>query len=245
MSLRNICRRLPSALLLLTSFLLCVSASGDIGGGSGRVKSPYAPGKPVLATEVARIKNISRRTRTLKDVPSEGTHVTGAGKDVGLALVKGENVTGNPSFVFKGATEDGTKTSIDFSEVLSFSVVQREDSRVLIEIEQFPIITPEQLLSRNPTYTDLFDHNRKTMRLWVTIKSAGKELSLVGKDPDKRYRVIARLNQLSMNTKVVLDYGTFVFGDLDLPAIWWATKSVTSDEKYPYKIFVAAKNGVG
>jgi hypothetical protein len=232
---------LPSALLLLTSFLLCVSASDDIGGGSGRVKSPYAPGKPVLVAEIARIKNISTRTRVLRDVPNEGTHVTGGGKDVGLAFVKGENVIGKPSFVFKGTTEDGAKTLIDFSEVHSFSVVQREDVRVLIEVEQFPIITPEELISRSPTYTDLFDHNRKTLRLWVATKSAGKDLSLVGKDENKRYRVIAKLNQISLNTKVDLDYGTFVFGDLNLPAIWWATESVTRDDKYPYRIFVRAR----
>jgi len=236
MSLRITCRSVP-----LLSLLLCMSASGDIGGGSGRVKTPYTPGKPVLVAEVARIKNISTRTRLLRDVPSEGTHVTGAGKDVGLAFVKGEKVAGNPSFIFKGTTEDGAKASIDFSELLSLSVVQREDVRVLLEVVQFPIITPEELISSKPTYSDLFEHNRKTVRMWVATRSAGKDLCLVGKDENKRYRVIAKINQLSTNTKVDLDYGTFVFGDINLPAIWWATESVTRDTKYPYRVVVKAR----
>lgn len=214
--------------------------SRDIGGGSGRIRTPYVPGKPVLAKEMLRIKKISTRTRVVKDVPSEGTHVIRGGKDVGLAFVKGENVTGIPSFVFRGAKEDSVKTSIDLSEVLSFKVVQREDARVLIELVQFPAITPEELLSSNPSYSDLSEHNRKTVRLWVSTKLAGKDLCLVGKDENKRYQVIAKLNQISLNTDVDLDYGTFVFGDLNLSAIWWAIESVTRDSKYPYRIMVAA-----
>ena len=140
MSLRIICRS-------LLPLLLFVNASADVGGGSGHVKSPYVPGKPVLVDEVMRIKKISSRTRLLGDVPSEGTHVTGGGKDVGLAFVKGENVSVTPSFVFKGIMEDGTKNSIDFSEVQSFMVVQREGERVLVEVEQFPIIKPADLIA--------------------------------------------------------------------------------------------------
>jgi len=230
MSLRIICRS-------LLPLLLFVNASADVGGGSGHVKSPYVPGKPVLVDEVMRIKKISSRTRLLGDVPSEGTHVTGGGKDVGLAFVKGENVSVTPSFVFKGIMEDGTKNSIDFSEVQSFMVVQREGERVLVEVEQFPIIKPADLIAGSPTYSDLFDHNRKIIRMWVNTRSVGKDLSLVGKDETNKYRVVAKLNQVSLNTKVCLDYGTFVFGDIKLPAIWWAVESVTRDQKYPYRIF--------
>ena len=241
---KAICEHCKLSVTIFTlSLVVWASSTPDIGGGSGRVKTPYTPGRPVLVSEINQVKKIAAKTRTLRDVPIEGTHVPGAGKDVGLLYLKGARISGNPSFTVNGTLEDGGKASIDFSEIESIEVVQREDQsdRVLVEIVQFPIITAEELLERLPTYSDLLEHNRKTIRLWVNAQSAGKQLALVGKDETGRYKLISNLSAIAVNTKVPLDYGTFVQGQINLPSIWWAIESVTSDKKYPYRVVVKAR----
>ena len=131
------------------------SAKGDIGGGSGIVITPYIPDKEVKADEVDYVKLISKRNRTIEELRLKGTQITQYGENVGLMYVKDLNISYKPFFEFKGTTETGDKMTIDFSEVKSFTLLKIDNrffakDRVLLQIIQFPNISPEALLSKEP-----------------------------------------------------------------------------------------------
>src|SRR5262245_30713974 len=228
------------ATLVVVVIALGVFAYADIGGGSGKVKTPYSPGNPATLADVTKVKSFSSTTRILNDVVSEGTHVTKGGQNVGLLYVKGATVTGTPQYKFEGTDEGGAKVSVDFSEVASFVVSNegRDATSLTVEVMQFPAINPAELLEKKPSYTDLKNNYTRTVRLRIkTAGSAGKVLCLVAMNPPaKGYAIVARLSDLPANSKVELGYGAFPWGTLSLPAIWWATESVTADKDYPYRV---------
>jgi hypothetical protein len=234
-----------AATLVVVIIALGVFAHADIGGGSGKVKTPYSPRNPASLADVTKVKSFASTTRTLNDVVSEGTHVTRGGQNVGLMYVKGTTPAGTPLYKLEGTADGGAKIAVDFNEIDSFVVVGegRDATSITVEVTQFPAITPAELLEKKPSYTDLKNNYTKTVRLHLKTKGpGGKDLCLVAKNPPaKDYGVVAKLSELAANSKVELGYGAFPWGTLSLPAIWWATESVTADKKYPYRVTVLAR----
>jgi hypothetical protein len=231
--------------LLVVVISLGVLAYADIGGGPGKVKTPYSPRNPASLEDVTKVKSFASTTRTLTDVVSEGTHVTKGGQNVGLMYVKGAVPAGTPLYKLEGTNDSGAKVTVDFNEIGSFVVTSdgSDATSVVVEVTQFPAITPAELIAKKPSYTDLKKDYTRTVRVRVKTKgAAGKVLCLVAKNPPaKGYGVVARLTDLPANSKVELGYGAFPWGTLSLPAIWWATESVTADKNYPFRVTVLAR----
>ncbi|HET6670520.1 MAG TPA: hypothetical protein VFH15_09830 [Pyrinomonadaceae bacterium] len=223
-----------------------IFAHRDIGGGSGRVKTPYTPNHPATVSDVTKVKFFASKTRTINDVVIAGTHVTKGGQSVALMFVKGNAATGIPLHKIEGTQESGANVVIDLSEVESLVVSKDESnaSRVVVEVTQFPAITPTDLIEKKPSYTDLRKNYTRNVRLHVkTYGPGGRFLCLVAKSPPSAgYRVVARFSDLATGSKVNLGYGTFEWQTLLLPAIWWATGSVTSDQAYPFRVHVRSRN---
>jgi len=245
MRARVICSFAATSLLLLSIGFGAHAGRPDIGGGSNRVQTPYKYGSAVTLKDVTTVKSIASKSRTITDVVKAGTHITETGENVALMYVRGDAATGTPLYQIAGTTDSGAKQSIDFSEIESFVVSKDESnaSTVLIDVQQFPAISAAELLEKKPTYTDLTQFYSRKIRLKInTAGPRGTVLALVVKNPPaKGYKVAAQVSDLAGNSQVKLGYGVFSFQSLPLPAIWWATESVTSDSKYPYRVKVRAR----
>jgi hypothetical protein len=243
MKVKAICSRRQAGGALLLLLLGVTMVRSDIGGGSGKVRTPYKPDAPVRESEVLTVKRASSKTRELKDVGVVSTHIPVSGSEFGLMYLKGNVPVGNPVFEFQGKDESGVVKTVDFAELESFQITKYDSqggdvSRALVEIVQFPVISPGELLQKRPSYTALKEQYTQIVRLWVNTKAPGnKKLCLVGKDFRDRYRVLTRLSDLPLNATVKPDYGSFRFGQIKSPAIWWAIDSVTKDKKYPYRVY--------
>ena len=234
--------------LFLILFGTVFAAKGDIGGGSGIAITPYVPDKEIKIEEIVYVKNFSKKSRSIEELSQKGTRVTQYGEKVGLIYVKDQNVNDEPFFEFKGTTETGAKINIDFSEVKSFTLLRVDNrflgkDRALLQIIQFPYISPEDLLSIKPNYSDLKENYTKSVRLWVTLEGeAGSELCIVGVKlfDEEKYEVLSKLRDIELNSRVILEYGIFEVDSIgQMPSVWWALPSVIQDRDYPYKQYQA------
>jgi hypothetical protein len=234
--------------LFLIVFGTDFSAKGDVGGGSGKAATPFVPGKEVKEEEIVFVKNISKRSRTIEELKLKGKRTTQYGEKVGLNYVKDQNVSDEPFFEFRGTTETGDTMNIDFSEVKSFTLLRIDNrwfarDRALLQVVQFPYISPKDLLSikPKPSYSDLKKNYTKSVRLWVTLEGeAHSELCIIGVkwSDEEKYEVLSKLRDIELNSEVILEYGNFEVESIGrMPSIWWAIPSVIQDERYPYKLY--------
>ena len=98
------------------------------------------------------------------------------GRAVGLAFVKKDKIMEKQLFYIFGHTQENPDDhiNIDFSEIKNFKIIelgkgQENKNKVLVEIEQFPTITPEELLVKELSYTDLVNNFTKIIKLWITV----------------------------------------------------------------------------
>ena len=229
-------RRGAAALaVLLTAGM---TASADIGGGSGRIITPYRPGSVVTAQEVETVKKAAASARRINDLPLATGARALSGSGVGLSYVAGDTVAGKPVFEISGVTENGAARTVDFSLLDTVWVAKIENNllagdRVQLQLKLFPTISIQQLLSDKPTYTQLRDGHEETIRLWVPLTQSRSELTLVA-STDKGYRVLAKVRDLKPDTPISIEWGLFEWNGQRWPSIWWATESVTKDKAYPH-----------
>lgn len=236
---RDIC------LILVALCFAVLPALGDVGGGSGTVITPYVGQRDPTVKDIKRLKEISKRNRTIHDLKLRNTNRTKYGEKVGLMYVEGERAAGKPLYQFSGITESGDKMSIDLSEVRSFTVIKIKssffaDDQATLRIVQFPTITPEKLFKSNPTYTELDSKYKKAVTLFVPLQKDKKELALVGKFGDEdNHSILSLFRDIEANQEVELGYGNFYYEKLKIriESIWWATRSVINDNKYPFKMY--------
>lgn len=98
----------------------------------------------------------------------------------------------------------------------------------------FPTVSVEQLLSVKPTYTRLRDEHEETIRIWMPLTNARGELTVVSREPEGAYQVLARVRDVKPSTPIEFELGFFQWNGRPEPAIWWATESVTKDAAYPH-----------
>ena len=232
-----------SAVVAIAALLAAgTPGSADIGGGSGRIISPYKPGSVVTTQEVETVKRGAASAREIRSLPLANGESGVGGSRVGLMYLTGDQVSGKPAFEVRGVTETGATRTIDFSVLDTISVTKIENNlvatdRVQLQVKVFPTIGIEQLLSAKPTYTQLRHDHEETILLWVPLTNGTGELALVGQrfllsDP---YRVLAKVRELKTNTPVTIEWGLFRLDDRSWPSIWWATESVTKDPAYPHR----------
>src|SRR6266700_3342836 len=146
MRLKAICRASFTVLAVLTT--VCgIFAGPDIGGGSGRIMTPYKGA--IKLADVATVKQFASKSRTATDVVIAGTHTTGGGGNLALMFASdGNSPVGAPMFSFQGINDAGKSATIDFSEIQSFLVSSDGKDATLAQVEviQFPAISPADLL---------------------------------------------------------------------------------------------------
>jgi hypothetical protein len=189
------------------------------------------PGIDVDKDTVARLKEYSSRNKHVGGFSrSDGSFVPRADK-VGLAYVKSGRIEGEVCFAFLGTdVETGEKLEVDFSEVHRFDVLKKDGDLFDLGIEWFPVITPEELLKGEPSFTDLYNKHRKFVRIRLSLKNSnGAILSIIGTRRGKDQIPIVPMGDIEMNESIRLR------DSLDNPkGIWWAIPSVSSDPAYPY-----------
>jgi hypothetical protein len=235
MRLKVICRAFAPVFAVLTAVIV-IFACPDIGGGPGRVSTPYKG--EIKLTDVTTVKEFASKSRTVRDLVIAGTHAPGGGVNVALMYANGSSLVGSPMFRIQGTNDAGTNVVIDFSEIRSLLVsADRGPSSALVEVIQFPAISPADLLQKKPSFTDLEKNYLKDVRLHVkTTGPGGRVLCLVAKEKESGpYRIVAKFSDLATNSKIDFGYGMFLWQTLPLPAIWWAISSVTDDSRYPFR----------
>ncbi len=245
MKLKNLSKIIGIFFMVPLILGTALQANGDIGGGSGRIITPYVPGKEIKEEEVVEVKKISSRLRRINNLRVENSHISKRGIEVGLMYVKDETADKEPFFKFKGVIEgDDTPVEIDFSEVDRFFLLKVKKpwfskDKALLEVIQFPDVSPGDILAKKTSYTELRENYTKKVRLWVKLEEEG-ELCLVGKVYGQEdYKVLSKLRDIKQNSEVILEYGFFQKepGGIQISSIWWAIDSVIKDKKYPYKVY--------
>lgn len=237
MKVQATCNRLFSiiALLLLESCLWSGNALADISGGSGRPISPYYD-IALNKETIADMKRYSSRNKYVLQIffPHSDDFI-GKAEAIGFAYIKSGKIEDPVRYTLSGSDEKGKVLEIDLSEVTQFEVLGKDGDFLVLEIERFPAITPEELLSKKPTYLELRSKYRKLVILRIPSKTQkGAELYLIGTMEGKKQLPIASVEGIARGRAVRL------YNYLNDPkTFWWAIPSVYSDPAYPYRVFFA------
>ena len=99
----------------------------------------------------------------------------------------------------------------------------------MLNVEEFPAISPAKLLSTQPTYTQLKSQYARTIRLRTPLTSGDGEFSMIGTDwyDEDQYRPVFRFGEL-VEDQVI----TVVPWEDEGIGYWWAIPSVTDDPEY-------------
>ena len=208
--------------------LIAGAAAADVGAGTGKPITPYREGEVLTEQRVLAVQKEANGRMSVHGVRLAGKNATKSAERICLARARGREIDGKCEFAFSGIDEQGKKRTIGLSNVESFRVVDVVnkffgEDQVVVEVTEFPAITPAELLKSQPTYTALAaNYSRKT-------KLTLGDVSLVGTDlfGDEKPHVIVALRDLERNADV-----TLVPHD---NLIWWAIPSVTSVPAYPYR----------
>jgi hypothetical protein len=233
------CSALAVVAGLATTLAGGMMVSADIGGGSGRIVSPYRAGSVVTAAEVETVRKAAASARRVSGMPLANGERTLSGSGVGVLYMKGDAPSGQPVFELTGITDSGTTRTIDFSVVETIWVAKIENNvlsidRVQLQVKVFPTVSAAQLLSLKPTYTQLRDEHEETVRIWMPLSNPRGELTFVSREADGASQVLARVRDVKPGTPIDFELGFFQWNGRREPAIWWATDSVTKDPAYPH-----------
>jgi len=153
-------------------------------------------------------------------------------------------------FFFEGFSESGEKQSVYLNELEMVKIlkIDRDNNKMLISVEKFPNISPNELLTLKPTYSELKGNYSKEIRFWINIKNDKDEklyLAEVYHKDDQRLNDFFGFNMEWFNEKeyfVMYERKMIDFQKNDEIKfwyenrnIWWAIPSVTNDIEYPYR----------
>lgn len=214
---------------IVFSLILAVStARADVGGGSGKPMTPYRPGEAITRQRLLAVQRDASAKMAVEGVRLAGKNATKSGYRVGLVRMRGDDPSGQPELAFTGQDEKGKKRIIPLANVRSFRLLSVKKklvgmNEVVVEVTEFPSLTPAELLQLNPTYSTLTaKYARKVILTMPDLALAGTAFW-----SDNAIHVITPLRDLEPGTDIALT----PWNDL----IWWAIPSVTADATYPYR----------
>ncbi len=201
----------------------------DVGGGSGRAKSPYISGRlPDDVPTVTRIRHEAARSAAINFTMPSGSMVFW--QQVGFAYERKGSMPGKVNYSLTGVEKDRNATeTTNIDTIQAITVMEKDDRTLTLRLELFPDISTEDLVKNRPSYTELKSQYAAAKLIRVKTKSdSGIPLALVGKDPGEKdqVRVLIYLHELPIGQKI----------DLQVGERWWAIKSVTDDAAYPYRV---------
>ena len=241
MKAKGICKIIFVHIVAIAIFVLFIqSAKSDVGGGSGTPMSPYLRLScnsliDDIDLDLHMVRYVQARTSKFRRVVNFPGYHRPLERFLFEFCYKGKDTPLEVFHSFKGIDKDGDPVDIDFSFVESFTVLGEENNYYVVELNLFPYITPETLLTEKPTYVDLDTKYRKTMV--VNLPMFGKPntiLSVAGKIRENRktvYRPLFPFSRIEKNKKIEFD-----ILDQDYRFLWWATPSVYNDPAYPYRV---------
>ena len=208
-----------------------------IDGGGRREISPYQPNSLVTVAKVSSQKRISDSSMTLTLNNEQCVNV-------GIAYIRNNQNGERVSHRLIGITDNGERTSIDFSMIERISILRVAESptakKAYLMVDAFPVISPAELVSKRPTYSELESKYRRTYKLWVEIKNNSGSLSLIT-TPDQNIcrkfediPVGAEMFVAPNDLRPVSSRGTTKYWAGEGKGLWWAIPSVIGDTKYPY-----------
>lgn len=156
-------------------------------------------------------------------------------------------------FHIAGHSGEGDEIMIKFSQIEKITILEVDHGRkkILLEIEKFPDIDVEELLSLKPTYTGLKNGYTTILKIWVnTVNDKGEDLhlaSILHKDSPRAddftslkkmwfgsHEFFAieevKIDKLKKGDEISLSY------PLEQRNIWYAIPSVIADKEYPYRV---------
>jgi hypothetical protein len=157
-------------------------------------------------------------------------------------------------YYLEGYSEGNEKQKIYLSEIEKIKILEidKAHNKLLIEVEKFPDISPNKLLSIKPTYTKLKENYTTELKIWInSINEKGEELYIAEAHHknDSRIENFFGLNKDWFDKKenFVIDERKFIKFQKDDEIkfsyenknIWWAIPSVTNDIEYPHRYHFA------
>lgn len=156
-------------------------------------------------------------------------------------------------FHFAGHSLEGNELKVEFSQIEKITILEVDHSqnKMLLEIEKFPDIDGQELLSSKPTYTELKNDYTTLLKIWInTVNSKAEDLylaSILHKDSPRaddffglkktwfeNHEFFAvkevKIEKLKKGDEITLSY------PMDQRNIWFAIPSVIGDKEYPYRV---------
>lgn len=218
-----------SALLVLVSWLGATQVFSGVGGGSGSPITPYARDQQPEVKTIRSFKEQASKKRVIFKIGTEYLFI----KYVGLAYVKNEEVKGDVRYAFCGFDKKGGKIEVDFSEVKDFTLLEKDGDFLVTEVTIFPAISPEELVSKQPSYQELEGNYTKSVKIRISPRDEnGNILQILKIINEKKPQIILPIEKIEFGQKVSFEW------DLsgDRRSFWWAIPSVIDDPLYPYRL---------
>lgn len=226
-----------SAAILLGLGLAGATQADFFGGGPGYPATPYPDDvMPTLEQVLAEMQADVTAATIVEAQTASG--LPASGYNVGVAYVAGNSMT-QPAFELRGVDEQGQERLVALANLYSFKLIRITGRAgapdvAVVELTEFPTLTPQELLSGTFTYTDLITEHSRTFELLIDLQAGdGGQLAFVGGnyDTDTSYRVVSLIRELTPGIDI-----TFEQGGVDGP--WWAVPTVIADPAYPFRYVI-------
>ncbi len=239
-------RCLSIVMLVVVATAACTRVMADISMGGRIVLTPYAEATEPNLAQVTEMRERASESRCITEARVRGSKVPIHGLYVGFLATKtepGQIVEDKPAFELTLHQKSGKKVSVALSDVKNLKVLRIKGrflglfgrEKALLEVVLFPDITPEALLEKPISYTELKDNYTMTVAGWVYLREkGGKRLCLVAKESGV-YRVLARVKDLEPKREILFE------NRYDERCLWWAVHSVARDSAYPYRRMAAKR----
>jgi hypothetical protein len=209
--------------------------TADTGGGSGKPITPYGLDRQPTEQEVKQAWDEAGRAMRVEGVRVQGSDASRSGYKIGFAYAKADAAAPAPAFELSGNNEQGNPEKVSLANVERITLVSIKKrltgpNEAIIEIKQFPALSPAELLAAQPTYSTLKSKHTRTLRLRVLASSAEGDFSMIGTEwwSEDKYRVLFRISDLLPAIAIPIR------SDRD-KGLWWAIPSVVADPAYPHR----------
>ncbi len=233
MKVQNFVNTLSVAVLSMFFCTVVPFAAADVGGGGGHPATPWRLEGPQSVFDLEQAKIQAARYQTLS-ISKEHTNDETENKTV---LIEGVALSPLPTSIgdiavneFIGNTDSGEPTNISFSQIESFKIISKNKETITLLVTIWPDISPEELLQKKPTYTEISTGYRRNMVIHLNLKFAdGRKKVLLGEWEDK-----IPLEELDVGTRCdFYEEDPYLIHPLKF---WWAIPSVANDKEYPFRM---------
>jgi hypothetical protein len=209
---------------------------GPVKGTRAVIVTPYSRQFSPDAKEITGVRARAATQRTAAITDSKIGQ-----RPVAFSTCIGARVTGTPQYKLTGVDDNGMAVSYELTDLDSLRVDTSDPQRTRFEVTRFPVVSPTELLKRQPSYTELRQTAEKRSSVWVSTSGTdGSGACLIEQAAsDGKWIVFAHLGKLARSAVVTFGFPWETTPDAP---IWWAIPSVVQDSSYPYRRNVPVKH---